>query len=89
MRFLFSEVSSEIIGMLAVISLILLDIILFTSISPLLTGVPSNLIFFVSPCFLKSNEIFPASKKVSYQTFNDFFNVFAIHLLFLILYYLH
>ena len=38
--------------------------ILFTSRSPLLTGVLSDLIFLVKPFFLNSSEIFPAFKKV-------------------------
>ena len=43
---LFSEVSSEMIGKLGVTSEILFDINLFTSKSPLLTGVLSGIIFF-------------------------------------------
>ena len=41
------------------------EIKLFTSISPLLTGVLSDLISFVRPCFLRSKETLPAYKKVS------------------------
>ena len=62
---LLSEVSSETIGIFGVSSRIFLVTKLFTSISPLLTGVLSDLIFFVSPFSLSSNEIFPANKKVS------------------------
>ena len=46
---LLSEVSSETIGIFGVSSTIFLVTKLFTSISPLLTGVLSGLIFFVRP----------------------------------------
>ena len=52
------------IGMLGVSSAIFLVIILLTSRSPLVTGVLSSLIFLVRPLSLKSNDTFPAYKKV-------------------------
>ena len=51
--------------MSGVIFLISSVIILFTSKSPLLTGVLSDLISFVRPLSLKSNDNCPALKKVS------------------------
>ena len=51
--------------MSGVISEIFLVINLFTSISPLLTGVLSDFISLINPFSRSSNEIFPAYKKVS------------------------
>ena len=69
---LLSEVSSETIGIFGVSSTIFLVTKLFTSISPLLTGVLSDLIFFVRPLALSSSEIFPAYKKISIKFSTSF-----------------
>ena len=75
---LLSEVSSETIGMFGVNWFIFSVIILFTSKSPLVTGVSSDLIFFLRPFFLNSIEIFPAYKKVSIR-----FSIISLILFFL------
>ena len=67
-RDLFSDVSSDTIGIFGVNSDILLIKILLTSKSPLLTGVLSDFISLVRPFSLRSKEIFPASKKVSIKS---------------------
>ena len=70
---LFEEDSSETIGISGVISLIFLVRMLFTSISPLVTGVLSDLIFLINPFFLSSIAISPALRKVLFKSFTIFF----------------
>ncbi len=70
---LFEEDSSETIGISGVISLIFLVRMLFTSISPLVTGVLSDLISLINPFFLSSIAISPAFKKVLFKLFTIFF----------------
>ena len=62
---MFSDVSSETIGTFGVNRLIFFIKISLTFKSPLLTGVLSDLIFFINPFFLSSKEISPAFKNVS------------------------
>ena len=63
--FLFSDVSSDIIGICGVNSEIFFVNILLTSISPFVTGVLSDLISFFNPLFLNSKATLPAFLKVS------------------------
>ena len=67
---LLSEVSSDTIGISGVISDIFFVINLFTSRSPLLTGVSSDLISFFNPLSLREIDKFPAFKKgsISFST---------------------
>ena len=62
---LLKDVSSDTIFIFGVKFDIFLVIRLFTSISAFVTDVLSDLIFFSSPFFLKSNERFPEAIKVS------------------------
>ena len=62
------EVSSDTIGILGVSSKSLEVTILFTSRSPLLTGVLSDFISFVNPFSLSSKATFPALRKVSIKS---------------------
>ena len=62
---LLSEVSSDIIGIFGVMSDMFLVINLFTSRSPLLTGVLSDFISFFKPFSLRDIDISPAFKKGS------------------------
>ena len=77
LKFLLKQLEYEVVN-----SVILFVIILFTSKSPLLTGVLSDLIFLTNPFFLNSNEIFPASRKVSIKFSTISFNINIGHLFF-------
>ena len=86
---LLSDVSSDMIGISGVISEIFFVINLFTSMSPLLTGVLSDLISFVRPSSLRESDNSPAKKMYLLNLQQSFLLPFLINQSFLIQYYLH